>query len=628
LYPGDPPELILGRLEENEEVPLGVTPTGAFHCMFVGETGYGKTVAIHRLIAAIEERNQRCEQPIVVIVLDYKGGSYSGYPRLYGDHWRYFDVHGALRLGLQPPIGVPARVWINHLATCFCARAGLIAAWVTFANELRWLAAAMNPRNVNQPLFPDFQLLLDVARVLPKLTFSEKTQYLEALLQLLEGVVQASGALFRTFDGLDLDRDLVSQGLSAVISIPGLSPPWLNQFVADFLILQLLLGRTARNVRGNSPNVMLILDDCDAIVSRDNERQFLTSMPPIVHGLRVLRELRVGFGLGVGALSPVSERVLNSLSHLFVFRNPHDDCADAAKRSLGLPPGSQTLIQALEAGECVVRLPGPWSRACLGRIDEIVPRRDDDVEDDANLHVPAERLDEMPEVLRAIETLAAEHRRNRRRQAKIELTTLRQEARELLGLAVKHPSWPVARLYQLMGTPSPTVQKAVRCQLTEADYALMTDVRVGSKTLALIELAKAAWELLGEPEKRLPGRGKLAHRTFAYWIKMVGERRGYEAELESTVPGTTHAADAAWLVDGRWRVFEVVVTCEDNLEGHLRAALLTPESQVESVTIVAPQKATLEALKKQVALFQDFEFYRGRVHFLPVEAFERELWPK
>ena len=156
-------------------------------------------MAIRRLVASIEELNQRRENPIVVLILDYMDTSFLDFPGLFGSHWRCYDALGALRLGLQPPTGVPVTVWVNHIATSFCARAGLIAAWATMANEMRWLAAAMNPRPDEELVFPDFQLLLDVANELPGKVFARKTQYLESYIQCLEGITQASGDLFRTF---------------------------------------------------------------------------------------------------------------------------------------------------------------------------------------------------------------------------------------------------------------------------------------------------------------------------------------------------------------------------------------------------------------------------------------------
>lgn len=369
LYPKGVPPLILGQLEEAPNVPLGLFPKGAFHCLFEGTTEAGKTVALRQLVTAIEKLNRRRAQPIVVIILDYKGRSFADFPARFGAHWHYYIVGGALRLGLQSPVGVGSTVWINHVATSLCARAGLISGWVTLANVMRWLVAAMNPKPTVNPLFPDFQLILDVLEDLPKTVFAEKEHYRDSVTQVLEGITQASGELFRTFRGLDLEEDLIGKGHSAVISVPDLSPPWLNQFVADLLVLHLLLGRIGRGHRVNDPDVILVLDDADDIVSKDNERLFATSMPPIVRGLRQFREFGVGVCLGIGALNPVSEHILNSIKHHFVFRNPHDNCVDIAKRTLGLPGGSQGIIQTLRPGECVARLSGDWPHAFLAEID-------------------------------------------------------------------------------------------------------------------------------------------------------------------------------------------------------------------------------------------------------------------
>ena len=627
LYPDGSPELVVGHLEENDDVPLGLFPRGAFHCVFAGTTGAGKTIAIRRLVVAIEELNQHRDRPIVVLILDYKGTSFSDFRELFGNHWRQYDIHGALRLGLQPPLGVPVPIWINHVATSFCARAGLIAAWVTLANLLRWLVAVMNPDPTETPLFPDFQLLLDVAYALPKKAFAEKVQYPESLVQYLEGVTQASGDLFRAFAGLD-PEDLISQGLSGVISMASLSPPWLNQFVADLFVLRLLLGRTARQHRADTPEVLLILDDCDAIVSRDNERLFPTGMPPIVQGLRLLRERGVGIALGVGALGPVSEQVLNSVSHHFIFRNPHDDCANAAKRTLGLPPGSQTLIQALEPGECVVRLPGAWSHAILGKIDHVPPRGNTPPRYDANAHVPAQRLQDMPDVLEAVDKLTAGHRKAEHRRAQVEYGKLRRKARELLVAAAAHPYWPVVQLYGLIEPPSAEAQQAIRKELTKCGYASFVDVRIGRRNLALIELKDAAWSLLGDPPIKLRGRGDLPHRCYANWLSLLGERRGFTAFVEWRIPSTTHDVDAAWKVsEGCWEVFEVVDTFGANLRHHLEAALLTPDSPVTRATVVAAQKKQLTQLQTKINAHKVLAPFKERIEYLCVMDILTELWP-
>lgn len=248
--------------------------------------------------------------------------------------------------------------------------------------------------------------------------------------------------------------------------------------------------------------------------------------------------------------------------------------------------------------------------------------------DDANPHVPAKRLNELPAVHDAIKALAASHRRDRARQRERDRGGLRREARDLLDFASRHPYWPVARLYELINKPAPAVQKAIRKELQEGGYAVLQDVRVGKKQLCLIELLDAAWEILGRPRFKKQGGGGLAHRTFANWLVMVAEKRGYEAICEWTVPGTNHRADVASKVDGKWQTFEVVDKCEMNIACHLKAALLTPESPVETVTIVASQKIILDHVRAQLEPLPEFESCKDRVHFVPVEVFEKELWPK
>ena len=66
LYGDESPKLVIGHLEENEDVPLGLFPRGAFHCLFVGMSGAGKSVAIRRLVMAIEELNRHRDRPFIV----------------------------------------------------------------------------------------------------------------------------------------------------------------------------------------------------------------------------------------------------------------------------------------------------------------------------------------------------------------------------------------------------------------------------------------------------------------------------------------------------------------------------------------------------------------------------------
>jgi hypothetical protein len=172
--------------------------------------------------------------------------------------------------------------------------------------------------------------------------------------------------------------------------------------------------------------------------------------------------------------------------------------------------------------------------------------------------------------------------------------------------------------------PVPAVRKDVLRELRDGKYANVEDVRIGRKTLRLMELLDPAWQLLGDKPQQLQGRGSLLHRTFANWIVMVGHKRGYEAACEWVVPGTNHAADAAWRVENAWETFEVVDTCDANLADHARATF-SPGSPVAKLTIVAAQKSELQRLEQQLTGLWNEAL--GRIEFVPIEAFERELWP-
>lgn len=243
---------------------------------------------------------------------------------------------------------------------------------------------------------------------------------------------------------------------------------------------------------------------------------------------------------------------------------------------------------------------------------------------ETNLHVPAKRLQDMPVLLEAANKLKAKHRGagGDKKHAH-----LRSEARQLLYQASLNPYWPVARLYELMGAPSPRNQKAIREELQGGKFARFAEPRIGSRKVLLIELLEPAWRLLGAPPEPLVGRGSLEHRTMANWIRLVGVKRGHSTICEAAVPGgPAHAVDAGWLVGERWQVFEVVVTSSDNLLSHLESVLLTPGSPVDKATVVALQKGKLNQLKARIDECQALASILDRVDYQPVEVFEKELW--
>jgi len=58
LYPDRPPDLTIGHLVENEDVPIGLFIDGPMFCVFIGRAGAGKTTGVRSLIRAVGQYNK------------------------------------------------------------------------------------------------------------------------------------------------------------------------------------------------------------------------------------------------------------------------------------------------------------------------------------------------------------------------------------------------------------------------------------------------------------------------------------------------------------------------------------------------------------------------------------------
>jgi hypothetical protein len=587
MLPSGPPDLILGQLEEQPGVPVGVFARGACHALVTGTTGYGKTVVMRRYIHAVNQFNEQSSHPISLIVRDTQGSSYSDLA--VGENWVRYDVHAGPLIGLNAPEGVPANIWINHLSAIICARTGLRYAWVTLANLLRWLVAEMNPQPQGPLLWPDLHLVKEVARAVPPLAFAEKREYLQSLIQVLEGITQGSGDMLRTFGGLDLERDVISQGKSVVISMVNVCPDWLRQICFDILLSAVHLGRLHRYHRVDRAEVLFFIDEADADLSAEAARAFPAGFQPEGRAAREGRECGIGIIAATESLHGVDPRILRAISTLAVFRMRHSACLYAAARSLQLSPRAAQLISQLDPGECIVRV-AHWPKAVLSKIDYVAPCRVPPTRCDIYPAVPSRSLNDMPELQEAIRRLQGASRKADKRRERQQHDVLSEDAQRLLALAAKHPYWPVARLYDLMSPLSRDSKQRIRAQLIDLRYANIETVQQGSKEQDLIELTEKGWALLGDPPIKLRGRGSLAHRVFAGWAKLLEERDGNTAHLEWRVPGAEHhAVDVAADCGGEIHVYEIVVTCTENLASHL-VAIFNSQSPVVTATIVAPTK--------------------------------------
>jgi hypothetical protein len=619
LYPHDPPDIIIGDLEEAEDVPLGLSLTGNMNCIFAGRAGSGKTTGLRSLIHAICKHNR--DNPgrfVSIIVWDRKGGDYADSPQL-GPEWMHLGLD-TLRIGLDSPEGVPPNIWVNAISTVFSARAGLITSAVCLANMMRFLLGAMNPAPSGGPLlWPSLGQLLELAKAVPLNVFAEKAAYEQSLSQMVLGATHAGGPLFETSGGLNIEREIVRLGRCAVLDVCGLGPPWVRAFASDVLNLQLLLGRQWRYERRSTINTVMVTDEADTDTDRKSEAAF-ADLSPHSYLLKQGREYGVAAALGISAVGPTGRQILTNASHYFFFSMSDAESLHEARQTLLLPPHAEGILPALEPGECLYRGPGPWPHAMLAKLHAVPSSRVcRPSRYDSHPFIPAQKLSELPPVQQALKQLLDEHDRTQLRQARRKQATLPKNARDLLDLASLCAYFPVTRLWTKIGVLSAAAQAKAKQELATRGLASFKDTRVSKRTLSLIWIEAKGWQLLGKPPLRRTGRGGIEHCHFCNWLKMWANEQGYKAHTEWPVPGTSHPADCAYELNGEWHAFEVV--CEsDNLIGHLEACFLQSQS-VATVTIIAGQKGLLKDLQAQVSLEQSLQPFASRIKFDVIENF-------
>ncbi|MBN1510074.1 MAG: hypothetical protein JW955_24725 [Sedimentisphaerales bacterium] len=602
LYPHGPPDIVIGKLEENEEVPVGLSLKGPCHCIFAGQTGYGKTTAIRVLILKVVEYNRlHPDRPVYLVIIENKAGDFSDIRELIGDRCVHYDLHEQALMGLNPPRTVSPSIFVNDLFLCFCSRTGLRFSSVTLIEEFMFLLSEMNRGRAGDLICPDFNNLLDLSMLAPPGTFSSKTEYDLSQQQILHGLRQASGRLYCCSNGLDLERDVFQKGKWAVVlSMVQISPPWLRSFVQDSLKLQLLHGRMARGYRPGRTDCLFIGDENDPYVSKKAEEAFPSDMGICSRMFRMGRQFGLGDVLGLGQMGLAAPHVLGSAAYYFIFHLQHSTDVAQAAATLALTRGAESILTSLDRGEYVARLPGTWSHAVLCQGEYVESSAVVAPEPDPSPASPSRSFEEFPDMMQTLGKRVAEQEKNRLRQRKMKKFRRSKTAGQILRVLADHPNRTVAELSRLI-TPPPSreaLEKALS-ELEEEELVEIEPVRVSRTTQRFIELTAKGYEAVGASPPKKHGRGGVAHRCVSHRVAEWASRHGYRSCLEWLVPGTSHHADAMWSIDSQNWAAEVAIDCLDNLVHHVRCCLVSSD-KVHRMVIVAPQKQTLSELRGRI----------------------------
>ena len=566
-------------------------------------------------------------RPISVIVFDRKANDYADLPARLG--WRHYCIYNLFRLGLDAD-GIPTDVWINLLATIFCARAGLKAAWVTFANVLRWLVTALNPDASGFLLWPDLQLILDVLKAAPDTLFSSKRDYTASLLQQLEGITRASGELFRAFRGFQAERDIIAPGQSVVISMPNMFPSWARQFFVDIILAQILYSRMHRSHRVDSTEVLVVIEEADPDISSEAEQMFPDRMCPISEAFKKGREFGISVCVSISSLRSASRLVLSNATDHFMFRMTDSQSVYEAGRTLMLPPKGELRLNSVQPGECLVRQIGPWPHATVAKVDYMPPCRQRPQEYDTHPYVPSKRLRELPHVQEALAQKIAESRKPAliRTHGRTVTPQLTSNERALLGHMTLHEYEPVRLLFRRMGEISPSTQKKILNRLARAGLIETAQTRAGKSVLRLAYPTKDGWEYVKARSKFRPLRGGLVHTHVCRWKQALDIKRGCdESRCEFPYPNGHGSSDVGTRIGDTLYFTEVVIECTKNLRQHARDCFADTALNVQTLTIVTLLKSQQDKLHRQLISDPELVRFADRIVFVTVDQILKELWP-
>ena len=596
-YQNGKPDVPVGTLVGNSDVEFGIRFDGPVFIQVSGLTGFGKSHGVRALLQGVENYNQKNpDKKKVVIVCDRKGTDYGDLASKFG--WKHLHVQDSLRAALDPPVGVPLRLWIAIVSSLFCARAGLKYALGTLMSVLSLLFSLLNPQPAQHLLAPDLKAVLDFLKALPKKMFSEKAIYTESLIQQLETFCFSTHPTFSAFKGLDLER-LIQDKQSMVLSMPIMEPSWARQFLVDLLIVKVMKIRQARFYRSDSIEIIFVIDEADDDVNAEVEKLFGGLMCPESELFKRGRELGLGAVVVTSSLISVSRIIRENATMHLVFHTEEEKAACEAAQNLSLPPYGELTLKHLAPGECLVKQIGPWPHAVKGKVF-YVPHEDlPDRKYDRHPFVPAQSIFQIPAVRAFIEKAQSKQTNSKEQLPSNKDEQIQQYGLDILQRWLQAPYTPLSLIFQQRGKIHYRIQQRIRDYLEKQKWAKFEEPRIGRRSSLLMEPAPQGYEMLKvtSPSGNR-GRGGITHRHYAQWIKAYYEQQGLEAFLEWMVPTTHHPVDVAVSSQGEYLVYEICVTSYAEVLSYIELCSQCPD--IRKLVIVAGTAKELKTIKALV----------------------------
>jgi hypothetical protein len=608
----DPQHLPDFEIGQTTETGVRYGPRMACDCgsiVVTGISGGGKTSLVQNIIVGTHQ----CLHQVATLVFDVKG-DYTCTAALPHPAVRVHRMREEVPLRLfRPPDGLPLDAWLARVATYLCEYRGLKKSRHLFLDTARRLCQHFSvDRDPNKP-WPSLYNVLEYLQHMRGSKFGKDAEYRASLINELQGLLEDTGAVFDTCDGIDVEQQILTPGGVTVLQMETLPAP-AQQMIISLTVERIIARRVAANVHNPCLEVLVVLDEAQQVLSRRADWEASNGIAPLASQLLRGREAGIGFIVVPHLLPDTSRAVLATAKSMLVVGGLSDVASiDIAAHMMNLPPRAKTMIPRLGRGQALAREVGlgAYTDAFLVDLDPPVLAKDA-VSEPVRQRMMAPKLAGLPmtpsKPLTDCPSIMAELHAPWSRPppatgARSAAQPLTREQTDLLFDCARHrDDWMKERRVRLNIRDYKILQGLAQA-LEARGLVVQHTIRLGRTTYGLIEVTDRGWQILGQTKPaHYIGHGSLVHTVLiSRFARYLTSQNWANVQTEFPVGPTRHAVDAfGRSPNGVPTAFEITLSTSNVVSNALRA-LASPTVVQQLIFLCPVQKdcRKLEALLRK-----------------------------
>ncbi len=628
--PNNAPDFVIGRTTENG---LDFGPSIARDCgsvLVTGIPGGGKTTLVLQMILGVH----RSVPGAATIIFDVKGDfqclASLGHPNVHVHKLR------DLRLNLlRPPLDVPIGDWLAILATYIIEYRGLKKSRHVLLDAMKQLCRHFGVDKDPRRPWPSLWNVLDYIKRMPGAAFGKHADYKSSLVNELQGLLDDTGDVLNTCDGIGIERDMLTAGGIFVIGMETTPVP-AQQLLISLLIEHVIAARIARNVHNRPMEVMVVLDEAQLVLSRASDQASANGIAPLAQQLLRGRELGVAFIVVAHLLTDISRAVCASAKTKFLVGGLSDHTSiNIAVDLLNLPPRAKPMIHRLGRGKAIVQamgLGGPYADAFLldihpppitkNAVDEPTRRQLMAAKLAAFPASPSKRLEDYPAVMQAI----GSRKPSKKPAAKAKPSApagLKPEELDILRDGIRNRDDFMEERRDRMGITDHNAFSR-RCKhLESAGLLRVHAVRLGRKNYTFIEVTDQGFHVANQG-KRPPhyiGHGGFLHTVIIARVQRTLKAWGWsDVKAEKPIGTHRHAVDVFGVSPQGLRVgFEITLSTSNVCSNAIKS--LTTPGAGDELMFLCKLDRDCRAVEKQLRREPSLTPYLSRIRVERIDGY-------